>query len=125
MAADLPEVVVDRQRMLQVLENLIDNAVKFAAGHAETPQVLIGVRPGPAGPVFFVEDNGIGIREAYAAKVFDLFEKLDPRSSGTGVGLAITKRIVEVHGGRIWVESAGEGKGSTFCFTLNEGKGEK
>ena len=125
VADQLPEVTVDRPRLLQVLENLIDNAVKFAAGQDGKPHVLVGVRPGPAGPVFFVKDNGIGIREAYASKVFDLFEKLDPRSSGTGVGLAITKRIIEVHGGRIWVESDGEGKGSTFCFTLNDGKGEK
>ena len=125
VAEGLPEVTVDRQRMLQVLENLIDNAVKFATGSAERPRVRIGVRQEPAGPVFFVRDNGIGIRDAYASKVFDLFEKLDPRSSGTGVGLAITKRIIEVHGGRIWVESEGEGRGSTFCFTLNEDKGGK
>ena len=121
----LPEVTVDRQRMLQVLENLIDNAVKFAVGHAERPQVWVGMRRGPCGPVFCVRDNGIGIKDAYASKVFDLFEKLDPRSSGTGVGLAITKRVIEVHGGRIWVESGGEGRGSTFCFTLNEDKGER
>jgi PAS domain S-box-containing protein len=120
----LPEVTVDRQRMLQVLENLIDNAVKFAAGSAESPRVRIGVRREAAGLVFCVSDNGIGIRDAYAAKVFDLFEKLDPRSSGTGVGLAIAKRVVEVHGGRIWVESEGEGRGCTFCFTLKEETGE-
>ena len=125
VAQGLPEVTVDRTRMLQVLENLIDNAVKFAAGHGEQPRVWIGMRPGGAGPVFLVRDNGIGIRKDYATKVFDLFEKLDPRSSGTGVGLAITKRIIEVHGGRIWVESEGEGLGSTFCFTLNADKGEQ
>jgi len=120
VAPGLPEVTVDRPRLLQVLENLIDNAVKFAAGQGVPPRVEVGVRRDPAGPVFFVRDNGLGIRGEYAAKVFDLFEKLDPRSSGTGVGLAITKRIVEVHGGRIWVESEGEGRGSTFCFTLKE-----
>ena len=107
------------------LRALIDNAVKFAVGHAERPQVWVGMRRGPCGPVFCVRDNGIGIKDAYASKVFDLFEKLDPRSSGTGVGLAITKRVIEVHGGRIWVESEGEGRGSTFCFTLNEDKGER
>lgn len=120
---DLPEVTVDRHRMLQVLENLIDNAVKFSTVQGQTPQVRIGVRRDREEEVFFVKDNGIGIRPAYAGKVFDLFEKLDPRSSGTGVGLAISKRIVEVHGGRIWVESEGDGRGSTFCFTLNQERG--
>jgi len=118
VAEGLPEVTVDRPRLLQVLENLIDNAVKFAAAEGGAPRVLIGVRQDPGAPVFFVRDNGLGIRKEYRSKVFDLFEKLDPRSSGTGVGLAITKRIIEVHGGRIWVESEGEGLGSTFCFTL-------
>ena len=120
VAEGMPEVTVDRPRMLQVLENLIDNAVKFATGTVGEPRVLVGVRQDPGGPVFFVRDNGLGIRQEYRTKVFDLFEKLDPRSSGTGVGLAITKRIVEVHGGRIWVESEGEGLGSTFCFTLKD-----
>jgi len=70
------------------------------------------------GPVFFVRDNGIGIAPQYHDKVFGLFDKLDPHSEGTGVGLALVKRIVEVHGGRIWVESDGRGTGTTFCFTL-------
>ncbi len=70
-------------------------------------------------PVFYVRDNGIGIDPQYHEKVFGLFERLDPGSSdGTGIGLALAKRIVEVHGGRIWVESVGKGQGSTFCFTL-------
>ena len=64
-------------------------------------------------------DNGIGIEPRYQQKVFGLFEKLDPRSEGTGIGLALAKRIVEVHGGKIWVESEGNGKGSTFCFALD------
>jgi len=68
---------------------------------------------------FFVSDNGIGIEKKFHEKVFGLFDKLDPQSEGTGVGLAHVKRIVEVYGGRIWVESEGEGKGSTFYFTLS------
>ena len=69
-------------------------------------------------PVFFVRDNGLGIDPRYHDKVFGLFDKLDPRSEGTGIGLALVKRIIEVHGGHVWVESAGLGHGATFCFTL-------
>ena len=66
----------------------------------------------------FVRDNGMGIEPQYQDKVFGLFNKLNPQTDGTGVRLALVKRIVEVHGGRIWVESEGPGKGSAFCFTL-------
>ena len=65
-----------------------------------------------------VRDNGIGIEPRQQSRIFDLFEKLDPGTKGTGLGLALVKRIVEVHGGRIWVESEGAGKGATFRFTL-------
>jgi len=66
----------------------------------------------------FVRDNGIGIDPKYHEKVFGLFDKLDPQSEGTGIGLALVKRIVEVHGGHIWLESAGAQAGTTFYFTL-------
>jgi signal transduction histidine kinase len=113
----LPVVDGDRHRLLEVLQNLIENAVKFRSGQGE-PVVEVGSRGGPDGPIVFVRDNGVGIDPRYHDRVFGLFERLDPRVEGTGVGLALVKRIVEVHGGRVWVESEGAGKGSAFCFTL-------
>ena len=107
----------DRIRLLEVFQNLIENAVKFRSGQGE-PVVEVGSRPGPGGPVITVRDNGVGIDARYHDRVFALFERLDPRVEGTGVGLALVKRIVEVHGGRVWVESEGAGQGSTFCFSL-------
>jgi signal transduction histidine kinase len=117
--AGLPTVTGDRIRLREVLQNLIENAVKFRSGQVD-PLVEIGCRADAAGPVLFVRDNGVGIDPRYHDQVFGLFERLDPRVEGTGVGLALVKRIVEVHGGRVWVESEGAGKGATFCFTLPE-----
>ncbi len=113
----MPEVLVDRIRFVEVFQNLIENAIKFTKGVAR-PVIEIGMRPGGPERTFFVRDNGIGIAPKFHETVFGLFDKLDPKSEGTGVGLAVVKRIVEVHGGRIWIESEGEGQGSTFCFTL-------
>jgi two-component system sensor kinase FixL len=117
VAPDLPSVCGDRTRLVEVVQNLIANAVKFM-GEQARPRIDIGVRTEAGTPVFFVRDNGIGIDPRYQERVFSLFEQLDPGAEGTGIGLALTKRIIEAHGGRIWVESAGEGGGSTFCFTL-------
>jgi len=121
IAPDLPMVYGDRPRLRQVLENLVDNAVKYL-GDQPHPRVEIGARRDGGEIVFYVRDNGMGIDPCYHQKIFGLFEKLNPKSEGTGVGLAIVKRIVEVHGGRIWVESQGEEKGSTLCFTLPHNK---
>ncbi len=121
IAADLPVVYGDRPRLLEVLQNLVENAVKYM-GEQPRPSVEIGLRYHDDEPVFFVRDNGIGIEPRYHERVFDLFARLDQKSTGTGVGLAIVKRIVEVHGGRIWVESEGVGEGSTFCFTLPDSR---
>jgi signal transduction histidine kinase len=114
---DLPIVHGDHQRLVEVIQNLIDNAAKFMGDQPE-PEIEIGIHAENSGCVFFVRDNGMGIDPEHHAKVFGLFDKLDPRSEGTGVGLALVKRIVEVHGGRIWVESKGRDQGSMFCFTL-------
>ncbi len=107
----------DRQRLTEVLQNVIDNAAKFM-GEQIDPRIEIGQRGEEDGkPVFFVRDNGIGIAPEYHERIFGLFDKLDTKSDGTGIGLALVKRIVEVHGGRIWVESM-VGSGATFYFTL-------
>jgi len=114
---DLPIISGDRPRLVEVLQNLIDNAAKFMGDQPE-PCIEISTRKEEGQQVFFVKDNGIGINPSYHERIFGLFDKLDPRSEGTGVGLALAKRIVEVHGGHIWVESQGKDKGSMFCFTL-------
>lgn len=114
---NLPVVNGDHQRLVEVLQNLVDNAAKFM-GDQPQPRIEIGVRSQTNGLTFFVKDNGIGIKRAFHEKIFNLFDKLNPQSDGTGVGLALVKRIIEVHGGHIWVESEGKEDGSTFYFTL-------
>jgi PAS domain S-box-containing protein len=117
IAANLPAAMVDRMRMVEVFQNLIDNAVKFSNGAPE-PRISIGCQCVDGEKRFFVKDNGIGIDSRYRHKIFGLFEKLDTQSPGAGVGLALVRRIIELHGGRIWVESPGIGSGTTFWFTL-------
>jgi len=107
----------DRRRLVEIWQNLIDNAVKFMGGQP-SPRLQVGVENAAAGPVFFVRDNGIGIDPAYQEKIFVLFERLDNDVKGTGIGLALVKRIVELYGGKIWVESAGAEQGACFRFTL-------
>jgi signal transduction histidine kinase len=100
-----------------VLQNLVDNAAKFM-GEEPQPRIEIGMRLDGDERVFFVKDNGRGIEPRFRDRVFGLFEKLDPDSEGSGVGLALVKRIVDLHRGRVWVESEGAGRGTTACFTL-------
>ena len=117
VAADMPAAWCDRARMVEVFQNLIENAIKFTPV-PEPPRVEVGgaIRDGEV--LCYVADHGIGIAAQHHEKVFGLFERLDPRREGTGVGLALVKRIIESQGGRIWVESEGEGRGSTFWFVL-------
>jgi two-component system, LuxR family, sensor kinase FixL len=115
----LPVVFGDRSRLVEVLQNLIDNAVKFM-GDQVSPMIEVGVRDHQEPLVFFVRDNGMGIAPEFHERIFGLFNRLNQNIEGTGIGLTLVKRIVEVHGGRIWVESTGDQTGSTFCFTLAE-----
>ena len=107
----------DHTRLVEIWQNLVENAVKFI-GDQPSPKIDIGIEHQNGEIVFFVRDNGIGIEPKYQTKLFNLFEKLNPKMEGTGMGLAIAKRIVELYQGKIWMESKGLGQGSTFFFTL-------
>jgi len=118
----------DRPRLVEIWQNLLENSVKFM-GVQESPRIDIGVEQRGTDTVFFVRDNGMGIDPRYKSRVFNLFDKLDVKAEGTGLGLAIVRRIVELYKGTAWFESAGEGQGSCFFFTLpaalqDESKGE-
>lgn len=120
VAADLPVVRVNRTRMSEVIQNLLGNALKFL-GEQPSPCIEIGsggMDEVTNHPVIFVRDNGIGIEPQYHGQIFGLFNRLNPDTDGTGVGLTLVKRIIEMYGGRIWVRSEGAGKGSAFYFTL-------
>jgi light-regulated signal transduction histidine kinase (bacteriophytochrome) len=114
---EMPEVVADRILLLQVFQNLIANAIKFRA--ADTPMVRIEAERRDRDTVFSVRDNGIGIPEQHHSQIFQIFRRLHTRDEypGTGIGLAAVKKIVERHGGRVWVESS-PGAGSAFFFSL-------
>jgi len=124
----LPPAAGDPERIIQLLSNLVSNGLKY--NHSTIPEVVIGTRTGTPPPaagagsgrevvVLFVRDNGIGIEPQYHEQIFRIFRRLHRREEieGTGAGLAICKKIVEAHGGRIWIESE-PGKGATFYFTL-------
>jgi signal transduction histidine kinase len=113
----LPVVKGDRLRMIEVVQNLLDNAAKFM-GDQKHPRIEVGFSGQGADASFFVRDNGVGIDPRHHERIFGLFDKLDSGGEGTGVGLALARRIIELHGGRIRVESQGARKGAAFHFTL-------
>ena len=114
---DMAEVLGDEKRLVEVFVNLVENAIKFM-GDQLAPRIQIGSVDKAGMICCYVQDNGIGISPEYHEQIFGLFERLDASPEGTGVGLALVKRIVEVHGGEIWLESEGIGRGSGFLFTL-------
>ena len=115
---DLPPIYCDGERIYQVFENLLVNAIKYM-GDTENPKIEIGFKDNGGFHKFYVRDNGVGIDAKYHQKVFEMFHRLREveKEEGTGLGLAIVERIVNTHGGRVWVESE-KGKGATFYFTL-------
>ena len=121
---ELPTVTADPAQMVSVFQNLVGNAIKFHG--AEPPHVHVSAREIGSEVEVSVRDNGIGIRKEHQERIFVIFQRLHNRTDypGTGVGLALCKRIVERHGGRIWVESE-EGRGATFAFTLPKGTQEE
>ncbi len=116
-SANLPVVQADPTQLTLVFQNLINNALKFRS--AEYPKIEIGAEKTEAGWVFHVKDNGIGIDPKYHGRIFGIFQRLHTRDEieGTGMGLALCRRIMERHGGQIWVESE-LGDGATFKFLL-------
>jgi signal transduction histidine kinase len=110
-------VRADRSRVLQIFQNIIENAIK-CMGDQPAPCIDVSCRQDAGFIVCSVRDNGIGIAPAHFGRIFGLFEKLNPKAEGTGVGLALARGIVEAHGGKIWVESDGPGKGSVFHVRL-------
>ena len=116
----LPLVYGEMERLCQVMENLLSNAVKYIGKENPSPRIDVGAMDQDGHKVFFVRDNGIGIEKRYHQKIFEIFQRLPAAkksADGTGVGMTIVKRIIEHHGGDIWLDSE-PGKGTAFFFTL-------
>ena len=122
VADEFPGVYADESRITQVLTNLIQNSIKYR-DETVPLKIEIGYRLSEGEVVFFVCDNGLGIDESDVGKVFDLFYRGTAEGEGSGIGLSIVKKIIEAHGGRIWVEQGQSGKGTTMCFTLPQQNG--
>ena len=114
---ELPKVKADYIQMVQLIQNLVSNAIKFRG--QQSPVIKISSRYSEGYHLFSVEDNGIGIEQKHGERIFEIFQRLHPLGeyTGTGIGLAICKKIVERFKGRIWMESV-KNKGTTFYFTI-------
>lgn len=120
---ELPRVMADEVQLGQVLQNLIANALKFRSD--APPRVRVSAEDDGGQWIFSVSDNGIGVAPQYSERIFQMFQRLHERAKyeGSGIGLAVAKKIVERHGGRIWLESE-DGKGATFRFTMQKVRGD-
>jgi light-regulated signal transduction histidine kinase (bacteriophytochrome) len=120
-SSSLPHVAIHAGRLSQVFQNLISNSIKYRG--REAPRIHVTAAQADGWCTFSVTDNGIGIEREFAGQIFGLFKRLHPRSDypGSGIGLAICQRVVELYGGRIWLEQSEPGKGSTFSFSLPAG----
>jgi signal transduction histidine kinase len=114
-AGPLPEVRGDARQLRRLLQNLVANAVKFRGD--QPPQIAVSAEADPDRWIVTVADNGVGVADADAGRIFGMFSRASGEHDGTGIGLAVCRRVVEAHGGRIWVEPA-PGGGSAFRFTL-------
>jgi two-component system, chemotaxis family, sensor kinase Cph1 len=120
----LPAVLGDRAELVELFKQLLQNALKFQG--AEPPEIHVGAEVQDENWLISVRDNGIGLEPQYTERIFGVFQRLHPRGRypGAGIGLAICKKIVEHHGGRIWVASE-LGRGATFFLTLPAQKGHE
>ncbi len=119
---NLPVMRAERKRMVQVMENLLSNAVKYIDTDNPSPKIEVGMQEQNGRHVFYVQDNGIGIDPKYFEKIFQVFQRLPQAKKmddGTGIGLTTAQRIIEHHGGKIWIDSQ-PGKGTTFFFTIQD-----
>ena len=123
IAPDMPAVLADKHQVSEVMQNLLENAIKFCS-EADRPKISVDAEIQDNRVQCRVKDNGIGIDPRYHDKVFGLFDRLDPNIDGSGVGLALVKRIIEVHDGEVWIESEGVGQGTQVVFTLPAAGGE-
>lgn len=115
----LPDAYGDRSRIAEVVQNLIENAVKFR-NLSKKLRIEIGSLTENDQVCYFVRDNGVGIEPQNLSKVFTPFSRFNPNTQGTGLGLAVVKRIIDFHGGKVWAESEGKDQGTTIFFTLGE-----
>jgi len=122
LAKTFPKICVDRSRIKQVLTNLVQNSIKYRDKTVPL-KIEIGHRLSEGETIFFVRDNGLGMDASEAEKLFDLFYRGTADGEGSGIGLAIVKKIIEAHKGRIWVQQGQSGKGTTICFTLPKQSG--
>ncbi len=122
LADKFPRVYADRIRIAEVLTNLVQNSIKYRDKTVPL-KIEIGHYPSENETIFFVRDNGLGIDASEAEKIFTLFYRGTADGEGSGIGLAIVKKIIEAHGGRIWVQQGQSGKGTTMCFTLPQQSG--